>query len=135
MRQILYTSRSLIGDNIRALDELMVQAQANNALDGITGLLWTDGNRFAQVIEGSDNALAALLDRLPADPRHREFAILQDSSVADRQFGDWSMARPANDPLFASFERRMQDQLASLGNVLSAKFSDIITRSHSTSFC
>lgn len=43
VRRLFYVSDSLIGSDVSALDTIMVQARTGNAIDGISGLLWTDG--------------------------------------------------------------------------------------------
>lgn len=126
MRQLLYVSVSLIGDDVRALDRLMVQAQTNNALVGITGLLWTDGAYFAQVLEGEAVFVEELVHRMRRDPRHHSLEIVDDAHVEERQYGDWSMMRPANDELARTYEQRLLSRLDTLTDPLSAKFRTII---------
>ena len=126
---MLYVSDSLIGDDQPGLDALMVQARHNNALDGISGLLWTDGDRFAQVVEGDDDAIAELLAKLIVDPRHTGVRILQDVQVADREFGGWSMAGPTSDPYRDIFEQRMLSRLSSIASPLSTMFQQVISGS------
>lgn len=126
MRQLLYVSESYVGHDIAALDRLMVQARTNNAIDGITGLLWTDGILFAQVIEGDEPAVDDLIARLQRDDRHSEMRIVGDARTEQRQFGDWSMNRPSSDPMAEVFESRMLSQLARAGGPGAADFRRII---------
>lgn len=129
MRQLIYVSVSRVGTDVRALDRLMVEARVNNSLDGITGLLWTDGKRFAQVIEGDDAAVARLLQKLRLDIRHSSVEVVGDLSRNNREFGDWSMGRPADDRLFASFQDHMRARLARLNTDLSVVFMDVMSGS------
>lgn len=122
MRQVLYVSDSLIGDDPRALNWLLVQAQNNNLRDGITGLLWTDGRRFAQVLEGEQAPLGELLVRIRRDPRHESFPIVRDVPLREREMGRWSMHRAGVDDLAAMYQRRLQDQLRSASDALSQAF-------------
>jgi hypothetical protein len=41
-----------------------------NLRDGVTGLLYSDGGRFMQVIEGPDDLTDATMDRIRRDRRH-----------------------------------------------------------------
>ena len=134
MRQLLYVSESLVGSDVRELDRIMVAARANNAMDGLTGLLWTDGKRFAQVLEGDSSAVASLLAKLCLDRRHRDLEVVHDTTIAQRQFGDWSMGRPTNDRIFMTYEERMRTQLGKLRSELGAIFESVIAGSRPPAF-
>ncbi|MES2753735.1 MAG: BLUF domain-containing protein [Pseudomonadota bacterium] len=134
MRQILYVSDSRIGRDEAALDRIMERSRRNNALDGITGLLWSDGRRFAQVIEGGDEAIAAVLARIAADDRHVNLRIVQDMPIYARAFGDWSMERPAVLPDAAIYEERMLARLAQGTDRWRSTFSQIVARSRTAAW-
>jgi hypothetical protein len=55
-------------------------------------LLVSGGRRFLQVLEGPDQAVLATYARIQGDPRHRAFVLITCQGVAERAFGDWSMA-------------------------------------------
>ncbi|KQM56946.1 MULTISPECIES: BLUF domain-containing protein [unclassified Sphingomonas] len=108
-RQIFYTSRSTPGVDV---DQILQQSRHNNAVDGITGLLWHDGAHFLQVIEGPELSVASTYARIMGDTRHTELAILSDRSVPKREFGYWSMERATRsltdgDAVLARIERRL----------------------------
>jgi hypothetical protein len=108
-RQIFYTSRSGAGVDI---DLILQQSRHNNAVDGITGVLWYDGDHFLQVIEGPEPSVAATYARIAVDPRHYDLTVLSDRPVAAREFGYWSMERAGkstqdDDAVLARLERRL----------------------------
>ncbi|WP_081469605.1 BLUF domain-containing protein [Sphingomonas sp. PAMC 26617] len=41
-----------------------------NIKAGVTGMLWSQGANFAQVIKGSYDQVGATMDRILSDPRH-----------------------------------------------------------------
>lgn len=92
LRQLLYISSS--NEKAGAIDvgKIVAQSRRNNALDGVSGLLWTDGKRFLQVLEGPGASVAITFDRIKADPRHRAVVVLHDRAIETRQFGHWTMA-------------------------------------------
>jgi hypothetical protein len=63
-----------------------------NQRDGITGLLYSDGGRFMQVIEGPDDLTDATMDRIRRDQRHRAIVTLVRRGIEECAFGDWAMA-------------------------------------------
>ena len=91
MRQIIYVSTAI---NLVATDPdaILAVSRRNNRRDGITGLLYSDGKRFLQVLEGKEDPVAAAIDRIEKDARHRAIVILSDRKIAAAEFGDWSMA-------------------------------------------
>src|SRR3954470_8850168 len=93
MRQIVYRSTTT-ADSGRAADDIpdiVRQAAARNGIEGITGLLYAEDDAFLQVIEGPSDRISDLVDRLYDDDRHRDLTILVDRSIAQREFGDWTM--------------------------------------------
>jgi hypothetical protein len=108
-RQVFYTSRSNAGVDV---DQILQQSRHNNAVDGITGLLWHDGDHFLQVIEGPDSSIAATYARIAADPRHHAVTVLSDRPVTAREFGYWSMERAGksmqdDEAILSRLERRL----------------------------
>ena len=108
-RQLCYSSRSAPGVDV---DHILQQSRHNNAVDGITGLLWHDGTHFLQVIEGPEASVAATYARIAADPRHDELEILSNRTIGVREFGYWSMERASRslsdgDAVLARIERRL----------------------------
>jgi hypothetical protein len=97
MRRIIYISRSLTDGNLAELDAIVAGSIARNSKVGITGMLWSDGASFAQVIEGGDDEVGAAMDHIRADPRHTDIEIVLDRVIRSRQFGNWAMRRAADD--------------------------------------
>lgn len=92
MRQIVYISTAASDVGPAGLREILAASQANNRRDGITGLLYSDGKRFLQAIEGDEPHLSRTLERIRDDRRHRAIVILSDRVIAKPEFGSWSMA-------------------------------------------
>ena len=97
MRQLLYISSSKPRGTRADVAGILEQSRHNNAIDGVTGLLWTDGIRFLQVLEGPAESVAATYARIAQDPRHQAIVVLSDKTIAEREFGDWSMADAARE--------------------------------------
>ena len=67
-------------------------SRRNNARDAVTGLLYHDGRRFLQALEGEEAEVEAAFARIAADPRHRAVVVLSRRTVDTREFGPWEMA-------------------------------------------
>jgi Sensors of blue-light using FAD len=112
MRQILYISTSTAGSAETDLNYILQQSRHNNAIDGITGLLWADGKRFMQVFEGPGVSVALTWERIQADDRHHEIAVLQDRLIPAREFGYWSMAYRRADETEDEYEMKVRRLIA-----------------------
>jgi hypothetical protein len=100
MKQVLYHSLNADRLDDAALAKLLAQSRHNNALDGITGLLWSDGKQFMQVLEGPRRSVTATYDRIVEDPRHCRITLLLDGAISAREFGGWTMVhRQSTDPV------------------------------------
>jgi len=91
LKTLTYTSRARLDLTDEDLGEIHDTARHLNALDGISGLLLFDGSRFLQIIEGAEEAIDNLVDRLRMDPRHSAFEIRDERLVDERSFEGWSM--------------------------------------------
>lgn len=91
LKTLTYTSRASLDLEPGDLADIHQAARHLNALDGISGLLVFDGTRFLQVIEGSEEAIDSLVERLRRDRRHSALEIRDERPVERRSFPDWSM--------------------------------------------
>lgn len=73
------------------LADILAASDRNNRRDGLTGALVVTATHFLQVLEGARQDLDRTLDRLRADPRHRDIEILNREPADQRQFGQWTM--------------------------------------------
>lgn len=91
LRQLVYIS-SVKGPAAAVDPEAILSAsRRNNARAGVTGLLYFDGRRFLQALEGEVDAVDRLYRHIAADPRHYALVVLSDRMVAAREFGEWAM--------------------------------------------
>lgn len=91
LKTLTYTSRARLDLGDEDLAAIHHTARHLNALDGISGLLLFDGSRFLQIIEGAEDAIDNLVERLRMDPRHSAFEVRDERHVDRPSFPDWSM--------------------------------------------
>jgi hypothetical protein len=92
MLQLVYVSSVRPGAQDVDTAKILATSRANNARDSITGLLYSDGTRFLQALEGPADKVQAAYTRIKADPRHRAVVMLSERQIEAREFGDWAMA-------------------------------------------
>ena len=91
LKSLTYTSLARLDLTAADLEAIHRTARELNALDGISGLLIFNGTHFLQIIEGAENAIDELVDRLRRDGRHTGVEVRDERIVAERSFPDWSM--------------------------------------------
>lgn len=91
LKSLTYTSLARLDLEASDLEVIHRTARELNALDGITGLLIFNGTHFLQIIEGSEDAIDDLVDRLRRDPRHSGLEVRDERPIAERSFPGWSM--------------------------------------------
>lgn len=91
MRQLVYISSMR---RQAAVDPaaILAQSRRNNARARVTGLLFFDGKRFLQALEGDDALVDATFARIQQDERHHALVVLSNREVETREFGEWAMA-------------------------------------------
>lgn len=92
LRQIVYESRVAPAAAPVDMRSLLARAQQLNAIDGVTGLLYADNERFLQVLEGPEESVKLTYGRIEQDVRHHDIVKLVDQAISAREFGDWTMA-------------------------------------------
>lgn len=123
LRQVLYISTAQNTLERGEADAILATSRRRNADDRITGLLYFDGKRFLQALEGESDTLDTTLARIEKDGRHRAIVILSDRMVEAREFGDWAMAyRPPGSDIDV-FLTRIGDLVAGASPSVRATFT------------
>ena len=95
--RLIYRSRSLLPEGQEGeaeLAEILKVARQNNQKLGVTGalILYQEKGRFAQVLEGPEDRVKALIDSIKKDPRHDSVEIREAGDAPARLFKRWAMA-------------------------------------------
>ena len=122
MRQVIYVSTATSGKDAIDPSAIMAVSMRNNSRDGITGLLYSDGKRFLQALEGDEVKIAQALVRIESDRRHRALVVLSDRIVEAREFGHWSMAHRTTGVDAEAFVKQVTDRVATASPSVRATF-------------
>lgn len=94
-RLIYYsTNRTPSSPNVMAktIEQILAASRRNNPRVDVTGALMFNAGCFAQILEGSQDAVAHTFERIQQDERHGNVSILSFGPVEKRAFDRWSMA-------------------------------------------
>jgi Sensors of blue-light using FAD len=86
-----YTSEMVRPMSDAELVDLLVDSRARNADHGVTGLLLYRSGRVLQMLEGDQDVVRTLYDRIRRDVRHQHVTNVWTSSAAERRFPSWTM--------------------------------------------
>lgn len=70
---------------------ILMASRSNNAKNEIVGGLYYGDDRFFQYLEGEEEAVRTLYDRIAADSRHHNVTTLLEEPLKARTFANWSM--------------------------------------------
>ncbi len=90
VHSFVYLSKAKNDFDERELPSILEVSQRNNRRDGVTGILLYKDGRFLQILEGDQATVRRIAQRIEADNRHNEFAVIIDE-LMPRLFTDWSM--------------------------------------------
>jgi hypothetical protein len=88
---IIYISTATQPFSKPELLELLTKSRENNTKLGLTGMLLYKNDVFQQILEGPEEAVNSLFQKIKKDPRHHDVVKATDGFQAKRQFTDWSM--------------------------------------------
>ena len=111
---LIYVSRETTHLSTASRQRLLKQSRMANRSGGISGCLVAQNGCFMQMLEGRREALAALMQKIKADPRHREVRVVIEGPAQQRVFPDWGMVMRDLDtehgaPDFTAWQQRKID--------------------------
>ena len=92
MLSLVYVSTSTKLLSAEELLDILKVSRVNNAAKEITGLLLYKGGNFMQALEGPDEAVLELYEKIKTDPRHKNAFLISKEQIHSRQFSNWGMA-------------------------------------------
>jgi hypothetical protein len=113
VRRLVYASRAVGQDFRHDHHDILAVSRRNNGMDGVSGILWIDSDRYLQILEGPAESVGLAFDRIARDSRHADVVVINDRDGVERQFGDWSMAgMPGDAPADAAVRlKRILDRV------------------------
>ena len=89
--QLIYASAATVDFSDEELSELLDKARVNNKRLGVSGMLLYHEGSFLQALEGDEDVVMALYDKISQDKRHRSSKLVWKGEVSSRTFEDWTM--------------------------------------------
>ncbi|GGD98508.1 hypothetical protein GCM10011390_16620 [Aureimonas endophytica] len=91
--RIAYVSELAESVSRTDLDGIVRHSAEANEARGVTGVLGVEGARVCQILEGPEEEVTRLFERIRADARHHHVVEIDRRAVAAPHFGRWGMVR------------------------------------------
>ncbi len=101
LHHVIYASTALITFDPPMLYQLLAHARKANHARRITGMLLYHNNSFLQLLEGPEEEMQPLFQRICDDPRHKP-VVLNNWQIRQRYYDEWLMA-------FIDHDQTLQD--------------------------
>ncbi|WP_367345991.1 BLUF domain-containing protein [Stenotrophomonas bentonitica] len=98
LRAIGYVSQATQPWNRATVDDMVERAAAFNRLAGVTGVLFFDGARYLQYVEGPEDGVEVVYGRIQSSPLHSDLMELARGTIGRRLMPYWSMRWLLADP-------------------------------------
>ena len=92
MKAIMYKSAPSDGIDKSEFQELLQRSQERNQLYDITGYIFLSKTKIVQPIEGNDDMVDRLYNRITTDNRHENVMTILDKKIEKRTMIGWDMA-------------------------------------------
>ncbi|MDW3095703.1 MAG: BLUF domain-containing protein [Gammaproteobacteria bacterium] len=115
VHQLIYISAANRDFSEEELEEILSTARENNASLGITGMLLFHEGSFIQALEGPQEKVQALYEKISQDKRHTETVVLYKGDQEEPDFESWSMG-------FYRTNQSSQENLQGFHNFLASGF-------------
>lgn len=107
--ELAYVSTISFKASDKDVEDIISHSQLNNALADVSGLLLFNGINFAQILEGPQQTISRLFEKICRDPRHSGVIKLVERPIGPRAFTGWSMAYlRSTDSVFGPDSRLVQ---------------------------
>jgi len=79
------------GNVHKDIGRILMQSRKHNPKKLIGGVLYFSNNYFFQCLEGEQDVVNNLYQKISTDPRHKNVQSISVKRINKRQFGNWSM--------------------------------------------
>lgn len=90
---LIYTSKITLQASLHTMTliDIYRQAVARNTETHVSSVLFFKQGNFLHYMEGSENAITQLFDKINADKRHKNIHVIAQGQAPNRLFGHWKM--------------------------------------------
>jgi hypothetical protein len=98
--ELTYVSEPVQEMSFLGLTRLLYHSYLRNTKLGITGVLIFENNQFGQVIEGPEDVIKSLWEKIQQDDRHKNIRLIEEKVITSRSFKKWTMVFEGDEEIF-----------------------------------
>lgn len=98
LHHLVYQSFATTTMSEKDLEVLLTQSRTWNHAHALTGVLLYSHGDIMQVLEGTEDEVRYIFQRIEQDNRHYRVTKLSDGPIQERNFAQWSMGFKAVNP-------------------------------------
>ncbi len=91
MVRLIYSSEADLDIRLADIKSILASARKNNARSDVCGMLYYDSNYFLQTLEGDEENVHHIFDKIAEDFRHDDIKVLAKEPIQSRLFSKWQM--------------------------------------------
>ena len=88
---ILYLSKASKDCHNSDISDILKISRRNNAERSVTGILVHKNREFLQYLEGPEEIITPLYEKITNDPRHEGIKTVEEGEIESRVFPNWEM--------------------------------------------
>lgn len=92
MYELVYRSNAIEGLTPEDINSIITTSRDFNEEHNITGCLLYHNDEFLEILEGEEEIVKSLYERIKTDPRHNDVMLLNEGYTQERLFKNWSYA-------------------------------------------
>ncbi len=92
MYELIYYSIAPQNTNEAIIAQILSESREFNSKNNITGCLLYHNNQFLQVLEGTQDVVKGLYEKIKRDKRHTDVTLMEEGEKEERYFSGWNMA-------------------------------------------
>lgn len=91
LNHLVYLSNRKETCTPQEIDNILASCKKNNGKLDITGVLLYSDQKFVQYLEGSQENITSLYEKIKGDDRHNQIFLISNSPIENRIFPSWEM--------------------------------------------
>ena len=126
IRTLLFTSQISTnheGHRTDLINEIVSSSKTHNAKHQITGVLAYDHDHFFHVLEGENEQISHLVEKIKQDSRHSNFNVMFDLHWPERIFAEWNVAGEHSEDIKTKFNEYLKVNIEALPLLNDSQFN------------
>lgn len=106
--RLIYSSHAGLDLRLSDVKQILETARSKNYALGVCGMLFYNSKYFLQALEGEEQTVQHIYNKIADDFRHDDLQVISQTSIEDTLFSHWAMG-------YAGNSKAVDDTLSNMG--------------------